>query len=86
MNVLIVQPPMLQLNTVYPSGAYLASFFRGEGCSVRWCDLNISLFYKIFSRDGITKLFDLTEQKALRMAQKALDSGNDAYAYELRRL
>ena len=27
--VIILQPPLVQLNGPYPSGAYLAAFFRG---------------------------------------------------------
>ncbi len=29
--VIIIQPPLVQLNAPYPSGAYLAAFFRGLG-------------------------------------------------------
>jgi len=62
MNVLIIQPPIVQLNTAYPSGAYLSAFFRREEFkdrieSVRWLDLGIELFYAVFSRKGLQRLF-----------------------------
>ena len=29
-DILIIQPPLVQLNTPYPAGAYLKSFFQSE--------------------------------------------------------
>ncbi|MCQ2585436.1 MAG: radical SAM protein [Treponema sp.] len=93
MNVTIIQPPLVQLNTPYPSGAYLKSFFqmirdgKVPGLSpdlienVRWLDLSTALFHKIFCRQGLTKLFALTEKKALSMA----DSSDEETAFQLRR-
>ena len=85
MKVLILQPPVMQLNTAYPSGAYLSSFFTSLGCSVQWKDLNIELFYEIFSRKGLEKLFSLCADKAILLADKAEKSGDDATAFNLRR-
>lgn len=93
MNVTIIQPPLVQLNTPYPSGAYLKSFFQMirdgkiEGLSqnligkIRWLDLSTALFHKIFCRQGLTKLFALTEKKALSMA----DSADEETSFQLRR-
>ncbi len=85
MNVLILQPPIVQLNTVYPSGAYLSSFFKQLGCNTKWIDLNIQLFYELFSRDGLTKLFQLCENNALTLAEQASRSGDEATSFNLRR-
>lgn len=85
MNVLILQPPILQSNTVYPSGAYLSAFFKSRGCETKWIDLNILLFDEIFSSRGLGKLFDLASSNALKIAEKAEKSGDDATAYNLRR-
>jgi len=84
-DVIIINPPIVQLNTPYPSGAYLGSFFKSLGCNTRWYDLNIDLFYSIFSREGLAKLFDLTEKKALKMAAKAQSQGDGSTAFNLRR-
>ena len=48
MKVIVINPPMVQQNTVYPSGAYLSAFFKSLNCDVLWQDLNIKLFYNIF--------------------------------------
>ena len=85
MNVLILQPPVMQLNTAYPSGAYLSSFFQKNGCTAKWLDLNIELFYSIFSRQGLTKLFDLCSAQALVLAEKAERSGDEGTSFNLRR-
>lgn len=85
MKVIIINPPMVQQNTVYPSGAYLSSFFKTLGCEVLWQDLNIKLFYEIFSESGLTRLFQLSENKALQMAEQAQHSGDEVTAFNIRR-
>ncbi len=69
-NVIIIQPPLVQLNSPYPSGAYLSSFFRKMNCSVRWTDMSIMFFNRIFSREGLSHLFEKTEKKALELIKK----------------
>lgn len=94
MNVTIIQPPLVQLNTPYPSGAYLKSFFQmlrdgkitglpsvPQIKDVRWFDLSTALFHKIFSRQGLSKLFSLSETKALQIAA----SSDEETAFQLRR-
>ena len=90
MNVLIIQPPIVQLNTAYPSGAYLSAFFKRREFSekiqsVKWLDLSIELFYAIFSKAGLTKLFSLCSEKALKKAAEAERNGDEATAFNLRR-
>ena len=90
MNVLIIQPPIVQLNTAYPSGAYLSAFFKRREFSekiqsVKWLDLSIELFYAIFSKAGLTKLFFLCSEKALKKAAEAERNGDEATAFNLRR-
>ena len=85
MNVLILQPPLMQLNTAYPSGAYLSAFFKSQNCPTKWLDLNIKLFYEIFSKSGLEKLFSLASKNALNIAEKSEKSGDEATAFNLRR-
>ena len=84
-EVLILQPPIVQLNTAYPSGAYLSAFFKSLGHKTRWLDLSLELYYEIFSRAGLTRLFSLCSEKALSLADKAEKSGDEATAFNLRR-
>lgn len=91
MNIVIIQPPLVQLNTPYPAGAYLSSFFRrisserGISGSVIWHDLSEELFHEIFCREGLTRLFELSSGNALAMARKAERDGDDNTAFQLRR-
>ena len=85
MKVLIITPPVIQLNSPYPSGAYLCSFFKNQNDECIWKDLNISLFYKIFSARGMETLFSLTEKKALEMADLAEAQNDKNTAFNLRR-
>lgn len=85
MKVLLIQPPLVQLNSPYPSGAYLSAFFKEMGCQTRWLDLSISLFYKIFSARGLSRLFELTSDRALKMADAAQKSGDEGSSFNLRR-
>ena len=84
-DVLILQPPIVQLNTAYPSGAYLSAFFKSLGHKTRWLDLSLELYYAIFSRAGLTKLFSLCAENALKLADQAEKSGDEATAFNLRR-
>jgi radical SAM superfamily enzyme YgiQ (UPF0313 family) len=56
-NVLLVQPPFVQLNAPYPATAYLASFLRREGHEARILDLSIELFRRIFCSAGFARVF-----------------------------
>ncbi len=85
MNVVIIQPPIVQLNTAYPSGAYLKSFFKMEGHNAFWYELNICLFYKIFSKKGLAYIFDKSYGAALEKIKEAAVSGDDFTAKQLER-
>ena len=84
-NVITIIPPLLQLNSPYPSGAYLTAFFKNEGYDAHWTDLSIRLFYEIFSHRGLTRLFELSEKRALQLAAEAERKGDDNTAFNLRR-
>ncbi|HOS29532.1 MAG TPA: radical SAM protein [Treponemataceae bacterium] len=93
MHVVIIQPPLVQLNSPYPSGAYLASFFRTfsklpEGSSIEsvvWKDFSIELFHRIFSPEGLELIFSSSEQRALSLAQQADIDGDEETAFNLYR-
>ena len=91
MKTIIITPLVVLFNSPYPSGAYLKSFFtHPDGAcfasdDVSWFDLNIRLFYEIFSKSGLEKLFQLSESKALKLAAEAESKGDDNTAFNLRR-
>ena len=52
-RVLSLIPPMTQLNTPYPSTAYLTGFLRSRGVDAMQEDLALGLVLKLFSTDGL---------------------------------
>ncbi|MCB5196402.1 B12-binding domain-containing radical SAM protein [Deefgea salmonis] len=52
-RVLSIIPPMTQLNTPYPSTAYLTGFLRSQGVAAQQSDLALALMLKLFSKDGL---------------------------------
>lgn len=91
LNTLIIQPPLVQLNTPYPSGAYLLNFFnllyeeKNVKGKVEWFDLSNEFFHSIFCKKGIAHIFDSTFEKALKLAEKYEGQGDDNSAFHLRR-
>ena len=63
MRILSVIPPMTQLNTPYPSTAYLTGFLRSRGLDAVQEDLALGLVLRLFSPQGL---------KAMRACIEAL--------------
>ncbi len=60
-RVLSIVPPMTQLNTPYPSTAYLTGFLRSRGVDAVQADLALELVLDLLSRDGLATLRDACE-------------------------
>ena len=52
-RILSIIPPMTQLNTPYPSTAYLTGFLRSRGFQALQVDLSIALALKLLSETGL---------------------------------
>ena len=52
-RVLSFIPPMTQLNTPYPSTAYLTGFLRQQGVDAGQEDLALALVLRLLSRAGL---------------------------------
>ncbi|GHD63638.1 B12-binding domain-containing radical SAM protein [Jeongeupia chitinilytica] len=79
MRVLSFIPPMTQLNTPYPSTAYLTGFLRSRGFDAAQEDLALQLVLALFSRDGLQKLKQLVEQMPPRRRSEAVQSFFDQF-------
>jgi radical SAM superfamily enzyme YgiQ (UPF0313 family) len=53
LRILSIIPPMTQLNTPYPSTAYLTGFLRSRGFKAEQADLSIALALKLLSVSGV---------------------------------
>ena len=56
MRVLSLIPPMTQLNTPYPSTAYITGFLRSRGIDAHQDDLALSLVLSFFSKKGLAEV------------------------------
>ncbi len=60
MRVLLLTPPMVQLNTPYPATAYLAGFLRLHAAEldleIAQADPALELFLRLYSRDGLAQV------------------------------
>lgn len=51
MHVLLITPPLTQLNTPYPATAYLKGYYVAQGHEVRQVDLGIEVADRVLSRE-----------------------------------
>ena len=56
-DLLIITPPFTQLNTPYPATAYIKGFLNTKGISSFQMDLGIEVILKLFSKNGLGKVF-----------------------------
>lgn len=61
-KVFLLTPPFTQLNTPYPATAYLKGFFNTKGISCFQADLGIEVILRLFSKQGLTDLFQRIEE------------------------
>lgn len=61
LRVLSLIPPMTQLNTPYPSTAYLTGFLRSRGLTAHQRDLALALVLRLFSRDGLQQILQAVQ-------------------------
>ena len=69
-RILSLIPPMTQLNTPYPSTAYLTGFLRSQGFDAHQEDLALGLVLSFFTADGLAQVREaaLAQAEAVRSA------------------
>ncbi|MFT4061453.1 MAG: radical SAM protein [Edaphocola sp.] len=77
-RVLIAIPPFTQLNTPYPSTAYLKGFLNALGVHAAQADLGIAVILRLFSAGGLADMF------AAVSAQKRQPSANARHILHLK--
>lgn len=76
MRILLITPPLTQLNTPYPATAYLKGFYAGQGNEVRQVDLGIEVVDRVLSATFLSSI-GLTEQARLIEPVKRFLRGHD---------
>ncbi len=62
-DLLLITPPFTQLNTPYPATAYIKGFLNTKNISSTQADLGIEVILELFSKEGLTDLFNLAAQQ-----------------------
>jgi radical SAM superfamily enzyme YgiQ (UPF0313 family) len=87
-RILLLTPPMTQLNTPYPATAYLTGFLRQHAERLRLevvqADPGIELFLRLYSRAGLGRVHDELRTKApetegIRSARPPRTAGGDRF-------
>ena len=58
MKILLITPPLVQLNTPYPATPVLAGFLGAQGAEAVQADLSLELVLRLFSRGGLEQVAD----------------------------
>ena len=57
-KLFLITPPFTQLNTPYPATAYIKGFLNTLNIDSTQADLGIEVILAIFSKQGLTAMFD----------------------------
>ena len=72
-RVLLLIPPLTQLNTPYPSTAYLTGFLQSRNIAAEQADLGIEMVLRLFSRAGLTRVFAEIRKLSGDLPPEAID-------------
>ena len=61
-KALLITPPFTQLNTPYPATAYIKGFLNTKGITATQADLGIEVILRLFSKQGLTDVFERVNQ------------------------
>lgn len=80
-RVLLLLPPLTQLNTPYPSTAYLTGFLQSRNIAIEQADLGIEMVLRLFSPDGLRTIFQQLHGQESFLPKEAIDmmKAEDSY-------
>ncbi len=70
-KLLLLTPPFTQLNTPYPATAYLLGYLLSKDINASQVDLGMRVVLRIFSEQGLKKLFEFAHLKADELSNNA---------------
>lgn len=80
MKILLVTPPLTQLNTPYPATSHLVGFLRTQSVAAEQMDLSIELIQQLFSQQRLREIFEIVSgQSKLSKQNKILLQQADFY-------
>ncbi|MEL5994996.1 radical SAM protein [Hymenobacter segetis] len=69
--MLLLTPPLTQLNTPYPATAYIKGFLGGRGYDVTQADMGLQLVLRLFSEAGLRRVFQEVEAGNFELSDNA---------------
>jgi hypothetical protein len=80
MKILLITPPLTQLNTPYPACSQLLGFLRSQNIEASQADLSIELIEKLFTKARLSEIFEkVAIQTNLSKANKIILQHKDFY-------
>jgi radical SAM superfamily enzyme YgiQ (UPF0313 family) len=70
-RILLLTPPLTQLNTPYPATAYIKGFLGGRGYAVTQADMGLQLVLRLFSEAGLKRVFQAIEAGGFGLSDNA---------------
>ena len=70
-SIFLVTPPFTQLNTPYPATAYIKGFLNTKQISSKQADLGIETILAIFSKKGLSELFQYIKESGKTLSANA---------------
>jgi hypothetical protein len=80
-RVMLLIPPLTQLNTPYPSTAYLTGFLQARGIEAEQADLGIEMVLRLFSPEGVREVFRQLHGQEPTLPKEALGMMRDEHTY-----
>ena len=81
MKILLVTPPLTQLNTPYPATCHLVGFLRSQGLVAEQMDLSIELINALFTSQKLEEIFEIVSTHSkLSKPNRILLQNADFYA------
>ncbi|TRX41276.1 B12-binding domain-containing radical SAM protein [Flavobacterium restrictum] len=78
-KLFLITPPFTQLNTPYPATAYIKGFLNTINIESVQADLGIEVILKLFSKEGMQRLFAIRNTKSLTPNAQRILALQDEY-------
>ena len=78
-KILLITPPLTQLNTSYPATSQLTGFLRSRGIAAEQMDLSIELVQKLFTANKLDEIFQAAASSNLSKQHKIMLQHADFY-------
>ena len=82
-DILLITPPLTQLNTPYPATSQLTGFLRSQGINAQQADLSIELIEALFTKNMLTGIFEFTKDFKLSKQQKIIQQQASFYIHNI---